>query len=706
MSIHIDRIAAQHLGPIQSIDLSLGRVNVIYGQNEQGKTFLVEFLLRTLFQNHSYWYLRSESGRGRVTISGLKQTPIDFLPSSNLKLDTYLQEHVEGLPPRLSQLLVIKGGELGFLDRGPKEINRAILKEFLSGQALVDQIEQRIQPTVRQATILNGVIDGHRRGELKNRLTTQQSLHQIDDLFERIDIVYSAAGRREIQATLEELQRQQTELLWAKNHYAYNLAQEIDQLKENSEKLSIEQVLQLRERLAQLQTDADKLSRQQKRQQEQATQSQHYSWLEEAITVYEQRGGEGSLTANPGLLVGTVMGLIVAVLFSFVGRPIGPIVVVIAILLAALLGFLYLRQMRSALSNWADVTEINQLKNEFLKRFGQPLTGLPLMQQLRKSMERDFYGVQTLEKEIAEAKEAWNAQKVAISADLRRFAGESVTVDLWQEKIDALLHQAQATIKTRHAKENELTGLMVPVTAYRSEPAPVTFNADKLNKVTTQIAQLQQELETEKKALDNLKQAVCHETQAPISTPWETVIEHLQKHRQEVAKEYQQQTSGILSQILLSQVLGEVRLQEDDKIRRNLTAASASAPFAQVTGHYNRVHLENDQLVIADDYGEFPLSSLSTGVREQILLSLRLGIASHLFGNQTLFLLLDDAFQHSDWKRREQLVAHMIKLAYKGWQIIYFTMDNHIRDLFKQYAATEFGRDYCSFDLADVYAAD
>jgi uncharacterized protein YhaN len=81
--------------------------------------------------------------------------------------------------------------------------------------------------------------------------------------------------------------------------------------------------------------------------------------------------------------------------------------------------------------------------------------------------------------------------------------------------------------------------------------------------------------------------------------------------------------------------------------------------------------------------GTFKVAELSTGAKEQTLLALRLGIALYLLKQDRMFLILDDAFQHSDWIRRDGLVDQFVDLASQGWQILYFTMDDHIRDLFE-----------------------
>jgi uncharacterized protein YhaN len=67
-----------------------------------------------------------------------------------------------------------------------------------------------------------------------------------------------------------------------------------------------------------------------------------------------------------------------------------------------------------------------------------------------------------------------------------------------------------------------------------------------------------------------------------------------------------------------------------------------------------------------------------------------------------MFLILDDAFQHSDWKRRERLVNKLFDLSKQGWQIIYFTMDDHIRQLFEEKAKKAGKVQYQTIELPSV----
>ena len=70
-----------------------------------------------------------------------------------------------------------------------------------------------------------------------------------------------------------------------------------------------------------------------------------------------------------------------------------------------------------------------------------------------------------------------------------------------------------------------------------------------------------------------------------------------------------------------------------------------------------------------------------------------------LAGDQLLFLILDDAFQHSDWLRRDRLVEEVVHLAKDGRQVTYLTMDEHLRGLFCETGKKNFGD---AFTFAEI----
>jgi len=77
-----------------------------------------------------------------------------------------------------------------------------------------------------------------------------------------------------------------------------------------------------------------------------------------------------------------------------------------------------------------------------------------------------------------------------------------------------------------------------------------------------------------------------------------------------------------------------------------------------------------------------------------------MGFCSRILNKDKLFLILDDAFQYSDWDRRKLLTDKVVDLAKKGWQIIYFTMDDNIKELFDT-KGKALGTDYKNFVLTE-----
>ena len=150
---------------------------------------------------------------------------------------------------------------------------------------------------------------------------------------------------------------------------------------------------------------------------------------------------------------------------------------------------------------------------------------------------------------------------------------------------------------------------------------------------------------------------------------------------------------------VLTQVITEIREREDASITKALDSPEICQPIHALTHTYQGVALLGDDIHMLTEFDRYPLHDLSTGAQEQVLLALRIGIAAHLLKDQKMFLILDDAFQHSDWQRREWMVDQMADLASIGWQIIYFAMDYHIRQLFEERVKPKFGDRYATFDL-------
>jgi uncharacterized protein YhaN len=103
---------------------------------------------------------------------------------------------------------------------------------------------------------------------------------------------------------------------------------------------------------------------------------------------------------------------------------------------------------------------------------------------------------------------------------------------------------------------------------------------------------------------------------------------------------------------------------------------------------------------MSEGMGAHSREILSTGAKEQLMIALRTMFSRIYLQQKPCFLLLDDAFQHSDWERRELLVDYIIRLvSEKKWQVFYFTMDDHLRDLFRKRAEEVLSQEFLFHEL-------
>ena len=208
------------------------------------------------------------------------------------------------------------------------------------------------------------------------------------------------------------------------------------------------------------------------------------------------------------------------------------------------------------------------------------------------------------------------------------------------------------------------------------------WNKSRYLKLKDELEDVSKNLDREKHSIDNLKMEIKEATGSKardikeLLTAMEDTIEAA-RYR------YRDNTARILAEKSVYRAVCEFRSQENERLDEALGSDEVAAPLLKITGRYNGLRMDsNGYLHLSTSEGEeFPLSQLSTGAAEQVYITLRTGFAELTMG-ETAFLIFDDAFQHSDWERRENLVNHVIGLVNSGWQVFYFTMDDHLRKLF------------------------
>lgn len=692
MSIKIEQVNVNNLGPLKVFPCTFKQINLIYGHNEHGKTYLVEFIYKSLFKNKSL-SLRDFSASGQVTVSGLGEKEFQFSPATKKKLEDYWDDSLPGLPRDFSKLLVVKGADLDFESNTSAGIDDKILKEFLSGEGLLEKIGINIKPTEASATYENGRILGGNMGMVKEYIKARGKIEAIDDAILKVNMSISGGERFELYQKIEELKKQKDTQEQARRHLAYDLANQITDLKAQLESLPSDLIATVDKNIETYQQKRKDLENKQQSLEENRKISKDYLWLEAAQAEYQKLILTGaSFKPYSGIIwiVFSLIGITLAILLVLIQQP---YIGVGMILLAVVFGYIYLRGLIKRQNSVTQQDEINKIADDFKIRFGDSSTvqeatlgaKLKELQSANTLVNLLTVDMQTLTNELV------NIEQL-ISQDLKKLTGTKVQKDEWQIAIKKLqVYRNGLDLKMRE-KELELSRLDITESDYMQAPVAVMYDSYFLQKISDDLKRCEEELKETDNKLQDLKHRVCGIIGEAIASPWENLVEALNTRRQEEVDQYKHITAGILARIKVNEVLCDLRKIEEKRIEEGLFSSAISQALMATTGHYNSVEKDNGVLYVADAYGRYRVSDLSTGAREQVLLGLRIGFAARILVNVPQFLILDDAFQHSDWERRERLVEKLFTLAKDGWQIIYFTMDDHIRTLFEA-TAEKVGQD-------------
>lgn len=688
MAVRIQEIAVRDLGPLQEFIMEMGDLNLIYGRNETGKTYLVEFLIRSLFRSSNEWALRDQVGSGQIIVTGVSGEPLPFSPEMTKKLEHYWEEDGRGLPTNLARLLVVKAAEAAIIMDDPGGVNRAILKSLLSRDVLLDEILDNIPVTLQRARIVDGTIEGNRRGDIKRRLELLEDHERIERLFRRIDQHYSGGPRRQLEIQKESLAQEKEELLHAKRHLAYVIDQEIKRLRSEKSHIPDSELESLASDHRAYQQRIQELECKKKQLQSLGEASSNYLWTEEAIRIWESRTLDRAVGPARILLILSGASLVAGATTLLLNLN---LVSLALFLVGAGLAGIYVFGLHRQLASRLEVDELRRLSEDYEARFGEKLTSLAELKRRRNELQEAHFNAKNISERGGELRIEIENLSAQIAGSLRALIGEDHEPGEWQRVIGELKEKAHDLAEQIRQKEMELAKLGIDEAQYSDRAPAREFDPGRLAEVEEGLRSVETDFRNAQEGLNSLKQAICNETDNDITTPWPEVLEELRRKYNRVEDDYRQVTADILAQVKVTEILQEIKEAESERIREGLKSDHVSAPLLKITGQYTSLDMVDDRFLVTSAFGRYPLSDLSTGTREQVLLALRMGFASMLTGGEPLFLILDDAFQHSDWLRRERLVAEVVKLAKGGWQIVYLTMDDHLRNLFRSAGEEQFG---------------
>jgi uncharacterized protein YhaN len=378
-----------------------------------------------------------------------------------------------------------------------------------------------------------------------------------------------------------------------------------------------------------------------------------------------------------GLFLLGINELVSGLNFLWIGLP-------LALISSGLIFYSLLRLQRWT-SSIDEAEERQSIQEEYKTRFGKILRGLSVLQEKRKSIQKSYFQVEPLEKTIQE-KRAMQIQRKSDLEDLfETLIGKTVQENDWEKTYQGLKKKSNELTEIIHTLDLDLEKLNVPEDQIQEEPVDEGYNLQRVIDLQDELGTFENELEDTQQALSSLKYVICHETSDDITISWEKALFHLRLITEEKKRKFLKLKARLVAEIGVIQILDRIEEEEDQKIQRDINTKEVTDLLTSITGTHHSLELVDDQVFVSDPYNRYSMQDLSTGAREQVQLALRLGIASRISGGNPLFIILDDAFQHSDWSRREDLVKQVILLVKKGWQATYLTMDDHIRDLFLKY---------------------
>lgn len=696
MSIRIKELNVKNLGPIKKLNLVLKSINLIYGDNERGKSYLVEFLIRSLFKTAG-WKLRKKTGSGKVLVEGLDDKIIEFSPSKSVKLEDFLSEKYVGLPPDFSKLLIFRSTNVELGEE--KESDKIMLRRFLSHKEIFDKIKDNISKTIIDSEIDGYKIEGAKRAEIQRREDLMEDMRLIDELFQEIENKYMGGERRNLEDEKKKLKNRFDKLEKAKRHISYKISKEIESLEKKATQVDEKSINYLLKQISNLNIAIKKYENKKEDLNILLESTKNYKWLKSAISEYEKYNFE-EITEKPNIWYTIFFALIFVLIVAFTVLK-SQVGIIISLLGLAGIVLMYKRRYDKFLADAGKRDEILNLKNEFKERFNEKLKNLAIMNEKIKNMEDDYNKREVIQEQLKDEKSEIDNTNLKIAEEMKGLLEKEIGMEKWMEELEKKLEERRRLKEQISDKNVELARLDVDESDYIKEKQEVEYNKDEYIEVKEDLEKIKESISKKEEELKTLKHSICKHTKDNFSIEWTELIKNLADKHNEVLSEYKNLTAEIIGKKYVSEIIEELYKEEDEKIKDALESEIISNMLPQVTTHYENISLTDDRMIVSDTYNDFPVESISDGAKEQVFLALRIGLAKHWFKKDELFLIFDDAFLHSDYNRRPLLLNSLFELANNGWQIICFTFDDNIKNLFDK-KVKKLRDDYRFYNLNEI----
>jgi len=311
-----------------------------------------------------------------------------------------------------------------------------------------------------------------------------------------------------------------------------------------------------------------------------------------------------------------------------------------------------------------------------------------LLESLSRVMnELNIWRLQKEEKEnkLQQLSEQITTLKSQIRESFLSMLGTEISENEWERKT---MERRQFLLELKEklsGLKGELKGLGVSPQDYVQESQEVEFSMEELNKIQTEMETFKKRIDELESTVHQLKSEICTWLNIDFTTGWNEVVDKLYESEKEILSELSKIEASIVAGNTLYRTIEQLQLQEGEELATGINSNIFTNLLYRLTGKYKKLEIVDNEIIISSDTNSWLLKELSTGTKEQVMLALRVTLAQRAL-NDTAFLVLDDAFQHSDYDRRPKIIDQLFELSSCGWQIIYLTMDEHIHRLFNETA--------------------
>ena len=701
----IQNIQVHQAGPLKkTFQLEAKGFNLIFGPNEAGKTYLIEAL--------SSWLLGKAKGvrskqksrdwkpvpSGSVELTGLDQndlTKIEIFGSdSKSNLTTWFSEEKD-LSLDFSKLLVVRAGET--LIESPE----SLIKETLSGSGMLEGIlaDKNISKTLKSAVISNTSIEGNNAGDIKDHRELRDSLRSLRSLRDE----FSGGTGLELNRLHEEslgLENKLKELAKAKRIHAYQLSLELVQIKEKS--LSFPEDLdELKENLSSLNSKTEEVGKRQADLDGLDQELVHREWATNGHSRYKELK---ALARKPVLAERKLNPVLLILAATFLLGSCGTFVLLPYPWVTGVSGFAglvslllwrLLPQRTESIIKPVDDPELTDIRLAFEKRFAEQLSGEPVFQAKIDQLNQKLGQRNQMHEELKDLNMSISILDTKTEARMHAIS-PGFTKEEWDKEVSKQIEEKKKLLGIVVEKQRELDRFGVNEQQFLNEEIGVGWDSELETSLSIQLEAKNEALQNAKSQEVELKHKIAGAI-GKMSDDWESLISGLEEKIDEQANNYKKVTAEILAKVCVLKSALNLQKDEDQTISENLKSFEVIEDLTRVGGdRFSGFGWQDGKLVVLDEAGRSDtLDFLSTGAKEQVMIALRILFARRYLEKTPAFLLLDDAFQHSDYNRRKHLVAHTLRLVReRGWQVFYFTMDNHLRDMFKEQATNQLGEDF------------